>query len=160
MRFLLALVFLACAGCVSSPPSSGSAVALTRVWPGWRDADSFTRISEYFTGQEATGREIVLRTHPADRAGYYFLLRLDHRGPALAGARVVIAVIAPDSPESRTYTFPLELRAGSSVYDLGITGADWPTAKAPAVAWKVDLQDATGAVLASRQSFLWAKPAP
>ena len=45
-------------------------VELTRVWPAWRSAESFERISEYFDGQENTGRHTVLRTQPNARAGY------------------------------------------------------------------------------------------
>ncbi len=130
-----------------------------RVWPGWRDANSFVRIGEYFGGEEAHGRQVVLRTQPAERGGYYFLARVKHG--ALDGAKLVVRVIRPDAPDVREYTFPVaNASAGETVFNLGLTGADWPgAAKASPVAWKLELVAADGRVLAAQKSFLWEKPA-
>jgi hypothetical protein len=60
MRFLLLLALL-----VSSAVATRAAdVEFLRVWPAWRDAESFDRISEYFGGRESWGRQVVQRTHP------------------------------------------------------------------------------------------------
>jgi hypothetical protein len=47
----------------------------------------------------------------------------------------------------------------SKVFQLGLTGPDWPDSEINPVAWKLELRSADGQVLASAQSFLWEKPA-
>lgn len=134
-------------------------VAFIRVWPQWRTAESFERISEYFGGGENTGRQTVRRTHADARAGYYFLVRLNDAS-ALAGAKFVLDVIRPDSPEPKTFVFPAEAHTGGSVFLLGLTGADWPGGEqAHSVAWKLTLLAWDDRMLAEQKSFLWEKPA-
>ena len=134
-------------------------IQMVRVWPGWRDAESFQRISEYFTGQENPGREVILRTQPEERSGFYFLVRVTNAGEAVAGAKFVLQVIEPSTPEPKTSTFPVEIRGKKTVFELGLTGSDWPNRDVHPVAWKLELRSADGQVLASEQSFLWEKPA-
>jgi hypothetical protein len=141
-------------------PAAGAAdVAITRVFTGWRDAASFKRIAEYFTGREHTGDEIVRRTQPAERAGYYFLARTANPGPARP-ARFELAVILPRAPEARRHSFPVELPAGKALFNLGLTGADWPGRETDAVAWQLELRAEDGTLLATARSYLWEKPAP
>lgn len=149
---LLAL-FLAC-----SLSASAADVSLVRVFTGWRDAASFKRISEYFTGRENTAGETVLRTQPAARSGYYFLVRTDNDRAPFA-ATLAIQVVLPNSPEPRLFKFPVDLPAGNAVYNLGLTGTDWPDREVDAVAWKLELLGSGGEVLAARTSYLWEKPA-
>jgi len=133
--------------------------AITEVWPQWRDAESFDRISEYFGGGENTGSHRILRTHADIRAGFYFLVRLAP-AVAVANAKFELQVIRPDAPEPKTFTFFAGAPAASPVFELGLTGADWPGgAKARPVAWKLALLAADGRVLAGQQSFLWENPA-
>jgi len=101
----------------------------------------------------------VLRSQPAVRAGYYLLIRAK-ANDALPGAKFVLQIITPTAPEPKTYTFPAALTAKETVFDLGLTGTDWPDRKIHAVAWHLAIMSADGRELASRQSFLWAKPAP
>ena len=130
-----------------------------RVWPQWREAESFDRIGEYFGGKESTGNHVVVRTHAEVRAGYYFLARVKNAA-ALAGAKFELQVIRPDAPEPKIFSFSAEVRAGGAVFELGLTGADWPNGKeANPVAWKLTLLAADGRVLAEQKSFLWEKPA-
>ena len=145
--------------CLALAPSLAAAdLALVRVTSGWRDAASFKRISEYFTGRENTGGEAVLRTHAEQRAGYYFLVRTENPGaPRTVTAR--LQVITDAAAQPRTYTFAPELRSGRTVFHLGLTGPDWPGAKADPVAWKLELIDAGGSILAVEKSYLWEKPA-
>lgn len=153
LALLLALV-------VSGPAAAGAAAAdlrIVRVFTGWRDAGSFKRISEFFTGRENTGNEIVVRSQPAERGGYYFLVRTANAG-APAAAKVAIQVVLPASPRPRTFTFPVEIPAGQTVFNFGLTGADWPERGIDAVAWKIDVLDGHGAVLATEKSYLWEKP--
>lgn len=130
---------------------------IVRVWPEYRTADSFVRISEYFTGKENPGRQIYLRTHPDQRAGFYFLTRVGN-GAAAASGKIQLQVITPRSPRPVTYTYPTEFPHGEKVFQVGLTGPDWPDAKERPVAWKLTVLSDEGAVLASEESFLWSKP--
>jgi hypothetical protein len=132
-------------------------IHFVRIWPGWRDADSFERISEYFTGREDTGRSVVVRSHPSIRDGFYFLVRVANSDSPLAGARFSLQLVAPTSPDPKTYTFPADVPARSTVFLLGLTGPDWPDRKTHPVAWKLDLLSADGTVVATQHSFLWEK---
>jgi hypothetical protein len=134
-------------------------LTLARVFTGWRDAASFKRISEYFTGKENTGGEIVLRTHPGQRAGFYFLARLADNATPLK-VRFRVQWIAPGAPTLHTETFAAELPAGASVYQLGLTGPEWQDPKSQPVAWHLQIVAADdGRVLAGEKSYLWEKPA-
>src|SRR6185503_10065902 len=93
----------------------GAEVDFVRVWDQWRDAQSFERISEYFDGKENPGSQVMLRTHPETRAGFYFLTRVRNNGAALPDAKLVLTLIKPDSPKPKVYTFPAELPAGEKV---------------------------------------------
>ena len=137
--------------------ASAADVKIVRVFSGWRDAASFKRISEYFTGRENSGNEVVVRTRPGERGGYYFLVRTDNRGAATP-AKFVFHVVLPDAPEPRTFSFLADLPAGKTVFNLGVTGADWPDAQIDAVAWKLDVLTAAGEPLAVEKSYLWEKP--
>jgi hypothetical protein len=135
-----------------------SDVGFVRVWPGWQDADPFMRISEYFTGRVNMGGRIIMRTQAKTRAGYYFLIRVKTDKLLISGAKFVINVIIPASPDPETFTFPTDVPAGGKVYELGLTGRDWPGKSTYPVAWKLDLLAADGRLLATQQSFLWSKP--
>lgn len=151
--------FLITALCLTLAPVLAAAdLTLVRVTSGWRDAASFKRISEYFTGKENTGKETVLRTHPDRRDGYYFLLRVRNPdGPSRVTAR--LQIITDASAKPRDFTFAPDLRTGDTVLHLGLTGPDWPDAKADPVAWKLELTGANGQILAVEKSYLWEKPA-
>ena len=154
MRFLYLVTLLV----VSTIATRAADVEFLRVWPGWREAESFERISEYFGGRENTGRQIVLRTQPGDRAGYYFLVRVNSAA-AVPTATFELSVIRPDTPQPKTYRFTTGVPAKETVFQLGLTAHDWPQGeKANPVAWKLVLVGAENQVLAERKSFLWEKP--
>ena len=155
MRSLFSFLLLS----IAVAAARGAEVEFSRVWPAWREAESFDRISEYFGGRENTGGHTLLRTHAEVRAGYYFLVRLKTPSVAPAGAKFVVNIISPAAPEPKSYEFPVAVAAGG-VFDLGLTGADWIDRKTHPVAWKLELRAADGRTLASTQSFLWAMPAP
>jgi hypothetical protein len=155
---LRALLLLA-VSFVASPLARAAEVELLRVWPGWRDAESFDRIGEYFGRGENSGRQVVLRTQATVREGYYFLVRLKNTS-ALASAKFELHVIRADATEPKVFAFTAAVPAKESVFHLGLTGADWPAGpKANPVAWKISLVAADGRVLAEHKSFLWEKPA-
>lgn len=132
---------------------------IVRVWPGYRPAESFERISEYFDKDEDVKGQHILRTHPDTRAGYYFLVRLKNETAEIPTARIELQLITPFSTAAKTYTFDSVIPKGNTAFNLGLTGADWPgQPKDEAVAWQVRLLSSTGAELAKAQSFLWAMP--
>jgi hypothetical protein len=133
-------------------------VTFVRVWPQWQDSNVFKRISEYFTGRENTSGLVIRRTHPGTRAGYYYLVRVRHPRVALPSARFVLHIIMPRSPDPEEYDFPVNSGPGEQVFELGLTGTDWPGKKTHPVAWRLELQSASGETLASAESFLWSKP--
>ena len=133
------------------------AVTFKRVWPQWYDADSFQSFYEDHTGQELTGKWIVLRSRPAERAGFYFLTRVENSGGAIAGATFIVRVIAPDSTDTVTFNLPQDVPAGSHLFQIGLTGKDWSKPRVQPVAWEIELHAADGRLLAKAKSFLWEK---
>ncbi len=146
-------------GCLlASPAVFGAELTVVRVFTGWRTAASFKRISEYFDGRENTGGVTVLRTHPDQRAGYYFLVRTSNPGPAHS-VQAHLEVITAATAEPVVHNFSANLKPGETVLDLGLTGPDWPDARTSPVAWKLELTAPDGRVLATEKSYLWEKPA-
>ena len=133
-------------------------LSIVRTFTGWRDGASFKRISEYFDGKENTGRETVLRTHPEQRTGYYFLVRVANPGAPLP-VRFQLQLFEPGAAAARTVAFPAELKSGSEVFQLGLTGPAWQDAKSQPVAWQLQILADDGRVLATEKSYLWEKPA-
>jgi hypothetical protein len=154
MRFVL----LCLLGLAAAIGARGAEVEFTRVWPSWRDAESFERVPEFFTGKEYTGRQIILRTHAEERGGFYFLARVKNPNGLLSGAKFSLQVIAPNDPLPKTFSFPTALPAGTSVFSIGLTGPDWTNRKDPPVAWRLELLREDGQVIATAKSFLWEKP--
>lgn len=150
---------LACLVFLTALLARAGEAEFVRVWPGWRDAESFERIGEYFGRGEGDSGGIVGRTQPDARDGYYFLVRVKSAA-ALPGARFELHIIRPDAPEPKPFSFPAALRSGETVFQLGLTGAAWPGGKqASPVAWKLALFAPDGRLLAEHKSFLWEKPA-
>jgi hypothetical protein len=157
MRLLSAALLTLLLGSATSVRAGN--IEVVRVWPAYRTAQSFDRIGLYFNGGEDSAGKSIQRTRPATRDGYYFLVRLDNPGAAVAGATLEVSVITPASPEPQAFSFKADVPAGSHAFDLGLTGPDWPGPKSGAVAWRVTVRAPDGAELASQQSFLWARPA-
>jgi hypothetical protein len=159
-RFCRPFFLFVCLACFTGVSLRAAEASFVRLWPGWREADSFDRIGEFLGGSEQTGSRTLVRTHADARAGYYFLLRVTNASALAAGAKFELQIIRPDSPEPKTFAFPVTAPAGDTVFDLGVTGADWPGGKkVNPVAWKLTLLAADGHVLAEHKSFLWEKPA-
>jgi hypothetical protein len=159
MRFLFAsLALLAAAPSPAAPPGPVAPLRFLRVWPLWLTADSFQSYYEYHTGRELIGKWIVMRSQPEERTGLYFLARVDNRRAIERGATFVVRVISPDDPQTRVFNFPATIKAGSWLYEIGLTGKDWALGHVYPVAWDVELQTADGAVAAKTASFLWEKP--
>ena len=155
---LLALTLATTASAAASAPAADRSVGIVRVLHGWRETASFKHIGEYFDGREHTGGEVVLRTHADQRAGYYFLVRLANPG-AERTVRIHLLVIDPESATPHEFNFPAGLPGRETIFNLGLTGADWAGAKINPVAWKLEILDPAGRLLATEQSYLWEKPA-
>lgn len=141
------------------PVARAADVEILHVWPAWREAEAFDRISEYFGGGENKGGHLILRTQPDIRAGYYFLVRA-RSANARNAVKFEISVIRPDAPDVKVFTLPGALPGRETVVQLGLTGADWAGgSKWNPVAWKIAVFDADGRLLAEHKSFLWEKPA-
>jgi hypothetical protein len=131
-------------------------VKIVRIWPEYREADSFTRIAEYFGAKEKS-RELVVRSQPDSRAGYYFLSRFE-TPIARPGAILTLEYILPGEELARLQFFTIDLPQGSRAVLAGLTGTDWPEAKAQPTAWRLRLLASDGSELARQQSFLWSLP--
>lgn len=140
-----------------APALSAADLSIVRVFTGWRAAASFKRISEYFDGKENTGREVILRSHPEQRTGYYFLVRLKNPGATLK-ASAHLELIGEGWQKSRTTVFPLEIPANSTVFQLGLTGPEWQNPEVQPIAWRLRILNDSGDVLAAEKSYLWETP--
>ena len=76
----------------------------------------------------------------------------------MRGATFVVRVVTPDATETKVFSFPADIQAGSWLFEIGITGKDWAAERVHPVGWEVELRSAEGAVLARKTSFLWEKP--
>ncbi|RKZ91707.1 MAG: hypothetical protein DRQ40_09545 [Gammaproteobacteria bacterium] len=135
-------------------------VDFTRVRPAYREAKSFKRISEYFTGRENTGKTIVFRTQKEDRNGFYFSFRIEtERGSTVPSGTIVLQLYAPGTIEPTEYVYELETQDKHWVPILiGLTGTDWEDPEANPVAWHLEFRDTGGNLLGSEDSFLWRLP--
>ncbi|MGC4071291.1 MAG: hypothetical protein QM760_01975 [Nibricoccus sp.] len=155
MRLVLSLLVICCAARLAAAD-----LATVRIWPGYRTAESFERMSEFFDGKENSGGQILLRSQPATREGFYFLTRIKNTGTALENVSIELTVITPSSADPKRFTnFAItRVPAGSHVFQIGLTGTDWPDATAHPVAWQLRLLNAEGQELLREQSFLWTQP--
>jgi hypothetical protein len=129
-----------------------------RVWPQWHAGDEFQSLYEDRTGNELMGDWTVVRTHPKDRTGMYFLTRVENPGAPLPGSSFVIRIITPDSQNTKVFNFPAEIPSKSRLFVIGLTGPDWAGPRVEPVAWDVELHAADGRMLCRTVSFLWEKP--
>lgn len=163
MLSVLAITFavgLAALGCSGVRADSGTPLAIVRVWTGYRDALSFARFGAFPAEDAEPGGAIVVRSQPDQRAGFYFSIRVNgtERRTTVPAGRLVLHVVAPDAAAPQSFTFPFEAGGARSVLLLaGLTGSDWPYGEALPLAWKLEIIDASGNVLAARESFLWSQ---
>lgn len=126
----------------------------------YEQAQTFKRISEYFSGQENTGNRVILRTDPQVREGYYFIFSLDESAQKLPeGAIALMQIIWPGNPKPQEYSLFLPIpRENKKELWFGLTGQVDPGENAHPVAWKLSLLSPDGTVLAEKKSFLWEHP--
>lgn len=153
MRSAWLLAFALLSG---STLAANSGLELVRVWPGPRTAESFERISEYFTGRENPGGQTIVRSQPAARAGFYWLIRTRNE-VARSGVTIELSVTLPGTEAPKTHVLRTDVPAGRHVTLAGITGADWPDLGVEPVTWQLRILDASGLELARDASFLWSE---
>ena len=130
---------------------------LVRVWPGYRDAASFTSASEYFQGPAAKSELTAQRTAPDQRAGYYWLVRTKSDS-SLAGTIIRLEVTRQGSTEPQLHEFKFDIARGNHAVPLGLTGPNWPDPTEVPIAWRLTIISADGSALAAQSSFLWQDP--
>lgn len=136
-----------------------SQVELVRVWPGYRTAQSFTSLREYFGAPHGAKTSRALRSDPTARAGYYWLVRA--KSPdALPHVTVRLHVTRAGDTIPEVHDFTTALPAGSQAFHVGLTGADWPDGEEIPVAWQIQLLRPDGTPLATSTSFLWHDATP
>lgn len=157
--FFAPLLLLFAALCPAVVAASADEVVFERVWPGYRDSDSFTRLGEYFgAAPDATNRH-ALRSQPQRRDGYYWLVRT-RTTTARTGCTLELQVRRPGATEPTRHTFAVDVAPGSHALHAGLTGTDWSDADERPVAWRLSLTAADGTVLATETSFLWTDEPP
>lgn len=135
--------------------TQASEAKISRLWTDYRTTESFERIGEFFGGEEKHPGRLVLRSQEKERSGLYFLVRVDEVKSLGNASLWRVLLLRPGKTEIETFDFPLKGAALQPVFELGLTGGDWPDPKANPTAWKVVLLDASGRELLSQQSFLW-----
>lgn len=152
-RFLLPALLLWLAGA-----SALSALESPKVFAAYREAQQFYRISEFFTGRENTGRNVILRSNPEERGGFYWTVRLrsyPYRKQVEEAVR--LEVILPGDVEPTLFTFALgPERPRNPLILVGLTGDHWADPDALPLAWRISFADAAGDIFARQQSFLWS----
>ncbi|TVR51746.1 MAG: hypothetical protein EA425_06400 [Puniceicoccaceae bacterium] len=143
-------------------PSTPAGVNLVRLWTEYREAASFVRLSEYFTGRENPSGAVLLRSQPEVRDGFYFSLRLRSTQGRLPGGEIILEVLPGETAETpRRLTFPFEPPGRrSALFHVGLTGDDWPDPQAHPVAWRLQVHASDGRLLAAEQSLLWETETP
>ena len=120
-----------------------------------RDADSFKRISEHFSGKEDPGRYVIARTDPSQRDGYYIALKLDASDQPEKADKVRLYFVRPGSQEVESKTLPIgPIKRNRAL--IGMTDDVWGSTSSIPTAWKIEFLDGDGAIISASQSFLWS----
>jgi len=158
-RSLWVFLFLCFAGCFFSFASATEHLEIDNVKLRLIESEKFSRISEYFTGEENTGRRLFLRSEPSERGGLYFITRLSENVKKLpAQVKVCVDFFETGSAVMQHYQFELpERRKNTNRIFIGITG-DERLEKGLPVAWRIYFTDSNGSLYAERKSYLWEMP--
>lgn len=123
-------------------------------------AEELTTFSTYLgrsTGHQAQrqGFRTLVPSDPENRSGQYFMLRVD-RAVLRQASHARIQWIATDSKEVRLLELALPNPIETPWLYLGLTGKDWPQGAAvEPLAWRIELTDTGGRMIAEWSSFLW-----
>ena len=153
-----ALAALLIVGCDTPVISSDEVPGVTYVNERRRTAADATRASDVLGEKEDHGADVVFRTDPASRAGYYYYVKLAEA--PLADTRLVLQVVRTENAAPERYEFVTGYRPGFPFgeYVIGLTGKQAGEANWRPLAWRISVVDAKGKVLAAKHSFLWGTP--
>ena len=140
---------------VASPPNPEIEIKL--VQPRYFQEDDFKRIPEYLTGKEFSGRRLIVRTQPAQRAGLYFILTLSRSAAALPNdTKVRIELLLEGEPRPKSFTLEIpKKRPFTRDLFMGLTGSHWPHPDIRPLAWNVSLVGPSDEIIDQKESFLW-----
>ncbi|MDR2983115.1 MAG: hypothetical protein LBV12_12840 [Puniceicoccales bacterium] len=161
--FLTAVLFfsgLVCRGDDAPASEEIPSTKVSYVYTRWQEANDFKRISEYFTGQENKGGDIILRSDVAVRQGLYFRIGMPLGTKFPEHSKAVLEYIRGDDSQIHTQQFDLPEMPGGPFAEirLGLTGKEWASKRLAMVAWRLTLRDDTGKLIAQTQSYLWGMP--
>lgn len=145
-----------------SQREDGASEAIEYAFFTWKKEDDFKRISEYFTDEESTGSNRVVRSDPETRDGLYLVVALRLFGEIPEGSVATLRYFRPDKPGEQTQTFTLPAFMGTPARELrlGLTGEAWPKSleRERPTAWKLTVVSPSGELMLCRRSFLWRLP--
>ena len=142
--------------CASNLPAQVNISLRNKAYFTVRD---FKRIPEFFTGKEFSGWKVYCRTNPADREGFYFVVKVTGDVPqSSADCHWLLEWITPLDPtaQQKKVSLPAQNILGKEVF-IGLTGSDWPDPSVQPIAWSLSLVDSKEGILGKSQSFLWSK---
>ena len=147
------LIFPLCL--VLLPLAQVNAVAIETAHSQYYDAEEIRPVSQYFGSALGNQRfRTVVASQPDAPAGHYFIIKLDDPdSPAPVSAR--LTYYRSDSKEEREHSWSLAGESLKKWLYLGLSGEDWPAKDVQPLAWRLELLDSAGAVLAEWKSFLW-----
>ena len=137
---------------------SASGVTIDTAYTRFYEEGEIRPIGQYFGGKlSRQGYRSVIASQAEDPAGQYFIIRLkEWKSASVAEARMTL--FATDSKEPSQRSWQLSGKKLDDWLYLGLTGTDWPSEGVRPLAWRVELLDAEGNILADWKSFLWEMP--
>ncbi len=153
-----ALAALLSVGCDTPVISSDEVPGISYVNERRRSDADVARAADVLGAKENHGSDIVFRTDPSARGGYYYFVKLEDAPPV--DAKLVLQVVRTENVVAERYEFPARLRPGFPFgeYVIGLTGKQAGDAQWRPLAWRISVVDANGKVLAAKHSFLWGTP--
>ncbi|MGN1347243.1 MAG: hypothetical protein ACI4V1_10700 [Eubacteriales bacterium] len=146
-----------------SPPyrAEGSAFGVEYATFYWKTEKDFKRISEFFTDEENTGSNVVVRSDPEKRDGLYLIVNLEFGSVVPEGSVAELRYLHPERAgvQTQLWTLPEFRAAPQRELRLGLTGKTWSknlSGKRPS-AWKLTVVSPDGETLVLRRSFLWTE---
>jgi hypothetical protein len=117
------------------------------------EEESFTRISEYFTGVEVSGNRIIIRSDPEYRTGHYITFQLSENH-SIDHFKLEVYEFGEKEPKDYLFNSDTPVTANQPIF-LGLTGGIWGEKLKPPVAYKLSIIGTAGNTIESATSFLW-----
>ena len=133
-----------------------SASKLRKVYYRFLTNEQLTRVPEFFTGREFTGRQLFYRTSNK-KEGLYFFIPLNAQVDEIPDqVKVILSVIRSGEKKVEDFEFQIsEISKTKKELLLGITGDDWNSKNVKPIAWKLVFEDLNNKMIFYKKSFLW-----